>query len=85
MMPSGWQTKSRPPLAGQDGWKMLQMNHKRNGHAHQDGLYAAIPPDEIRRLIEEAINRHLDQDQFAILKVAEESEREQLRLFVGAA
>ena len=42
----------------------------------------AIPPDTLRELVEEAINRHLDQDRLAILKVAEESEREQLRAFV---
>ena len=38
----------------------------------------AIPPDDIRALVEDAIGRHVDQDQLRILKVAEKSEREQL-------
>jgi len=38
----------------------------------------AIPPDDIRALVEDAINRHVDQDRLRILKVAEKSEREQL-------
>ena len=40
----------------------------------------AIPPNDLRDLVEAAINRHLDQDQLHHLKVAEESEREILRL-----
>jgi hypothetical protein len=35
----------------------------------------AIPPDQLRRLVEQAIERHLPQRQFEILKIAEESER----------
>jgi hypothetical protein len=41
----------------------------------------AIPPDELRRIVEDAINRYLPQDKLKILKVAEESERTMLRLF----
>ena len=36
----------------------------------------AIPPDTIRKIVEQAINRHLDQDQLRVLRVAEKSERE---------
>ena len=43
----------------------------------------AIPPDKLRELVEEAINRHLPQHQLRILRVAEESEREQLQLLVN--
>ena len=35
-----------------------------------------MAPDDIRELVEDAINNHLDQKQLAVLKVAEESERE---------
>ena len=41
----------------------------------------AISPDTMRDLVEEAINLHLDQDQLRVLKVAEASEREQLKLW----
>lgn len=36
----------------------------------------AIEPNQLRGLVQEAIQRHLPPDQFRILKVAEESERE---------
>ena len=39
----------------------------------------AMPPDTLRNLVEAAINRHLDQDQLKILKVAEASERDLIR------
>ena len=42
-----------------------------------------MEPDTIRRLVENDINRHLDQDQLAVLKVAEQSEREQLQLWAN--
>lgn len=35
----------------------------------------AMPPDELRLIVENAINKHLPQDEFKILKVYEESER----------
>ena len=38
----------------------------------------AIPPDDLRELVRDAINRHLDQDSLAKFKVAEESERKGL-------
>ncbi len=41
----------------------------------------AMEPDTLRDLVEECINRHLPQDQLDILKVAERSERQVLRLF----
>ena len=39
----------------------------------------AISPDRMRQMVEQAINRHVDQGQLATLKVAEESERELLK------
>ena len=42
----------------------------------------AIPPDAMRDFVEDAINQHLDQNQLAVLKVAEQSERMQLRMFI---
>jgi hypothetical protein len=41
----------------------------------------AIPPDTLRELVERAINLHLPRHQFEVMKVAEESERELLRLW----
>ncbi len=41
----------------------------------------AMAPVYVRDLVELAINRHLDQRELHILKVAEASEREQLRMF----
>ena len=43
----------------------------------------AIPPDQLRDLVEACINQHLPQDKLAILKVAEKSEREIIRKLVG--
>jgi hypothetical protein len=45
----------------------------------------AIPPDYLRGLVEKAINRHLDQDQLRVLKVAEESERKLLKAMTCGA
>ncbi|MGH9551571.1 MAG: hypothetical protein ACRD3W_19450 [Terriglobales bacterium] len=61
--------------------------HKRESAADKKWPYDfaaeldAISPDYLRDLVEEAINRHLNQDQLDILKAAEESEREQLRMW----
>jgi hypothetical protein len=44
----------------------------------------AIPPDDLRSLVEAAINRHLPQDELEILKVAESSERELIARLVGS-
>ena len=45
----------------------------------------AIDPDRLRSLVTTAIEGHLPSQQFAILKAAEESEREILRQLVGDA
>jgi hypothetical protein len=38
----------------------------------------AIPPDYLRGLVQDEIERHLPADQYRVLKIAEQSEREQL-------
>jgi hypothetical protein len=43
----------------------------------------AIPPDHLRHLVENAINRHLPQHQLEVLKAAEESERDIITRLVG--
>jgi hypothetical protein len=43
----------------------------------------AIPPDNLRGLVQMAIEQHLPPEQFKILKVAEESERRAIKAFVG--
>lgn len=45
----------------------------------------AIPPDDLRRLVEHAINRHLPQDELKRLKRIEEAERETMLAFLGGA
>jgi hypothetical protein len=44
----------------------------------------AIPADKLRQLVRECIERHVDQEQLKVLKVAEESERELLKRWAGA-
>jgi hypothetical protein len=41
----------------------------------------AIPPDTLRSMVEEVIERHLPKSQFEMMKIAEASERQQLRMF----
>jgi len=43
----------------------------------------AIEPNQLRALVQEAIERHLPPEQFAVLKAAEESERDLLTRLVG--
>jgi len=43
----------------------------------------AIPPDLLRAIVEACIDRHLPQDKLAVLKAAEESEREIISRLVG--
>jgi hypothetical protein len=43
----------------------------------------AIPPDELRSIVQAAIEQHLPPEQFEVLKVAEESERRAIQTFVG--
>lgn len=45
----------------------------------------AIPPDTLRDLVESTIQRHLPPEQFAVLKAAEESERQLIKGLVGMA
>jgi hypothetical protein len=43
----------------------------------------AVPADKLRALVRECIERHVDQHQLAILRTAEESERELLKKWAG--
>jgi hypothetical protein len=45
----------------------------------------AIAPEQLRKLVADALFRHLPDGQLAVLKAAEDSEREMLRLFVREA
>ncbi len=45
----------------------------------------AIPPNRLRALVQEAIERHLPPEQYRVLKVAEESERRLIGGLVGMA
>ena len=63
--------------------------HKRESSADKKWPHAfaceldAMEPDELRSLIEKAINRHLPQDQLRVLKEAEASERELLKIWTA--
>lgn len=60
---------------------------KRDGNRHAAGFEGesvevdAMPPDLLRDLVRIAVEAHMDRDQLAILRAAESSEREQLRMF----
>ena len=45
----------------------------------------AIPPDDLRALVEVVINQHLPEDELKVLQVAEDSEREMLLNWVRAS
>lgn len=45
----------------------------------------AIPPDHLRAIVDGAINQHIDQEQLKALRVAEQSEKELLRIWAKTA
>ena len=73
-----------------EAWRLPKREPKRNTAADRRWPYAfaveidAIPPDDLRTLVREAIEQFLPREQFDILKVAEESERDLLRQWAGA-
>lgn len=72
-------------------WHLPSRPTKRNGNSHAKDFVGdsveldAIPATELRRLVRECIERHVDHDRLRILKVAEESERQYLRSLAAAA
>ena len=70
-----WSLPSRPT-------KDSDTRAKKFGYAESVEL-DAIHPDELRHLVESAIVEHLPRDQLKVLQVAEESEREMLRMFAS--
>jgi hypothetical protein len=72
-------------------WNLPTREPKRTSKADQNWKYNyaceldAIAPDQLRNLIEQVINLHLPQHQLRILKAAEESERELLKIFAKQA
>jgi len=67
------------------------MSYKRNSAADRAWPHSfaceldAMPPDTLRDLVRDVIERHLPRHQFQIAKVAEESERQIIRQLVGNA
>jgi hypothetical protein len=53
------------------------------GFSGQSVELDAIPPDELRRIVRDIIERHVDHEELAVLKVAEKSERELLNGLAG--
>jgi hypothetical protein len=68
-----WNLPSRPT-------KQTDTRAKRFGSAESVEL-DAIPARQLRQLVRERIERHIDQRQLGVLKIAEENEREMLRMF----
>jgi hypothetical protein len=70
-------------------WNLPTRKPKRTSVADKNWPYDfaceldAIPPDDLRAVVEIAINRHLSQRKLKILKAAEESEREIIARLVG--
>src|SRR5262249_20846703 len=70
-------------------WNLPTREPKRKSAADKNWEYDfaceldAIPPDQLRELVESFINQHLPQDRLQILKVAEQSEREIIQRLVG--
>jgi hypothetical protein len=70
-------------------WDLPTREPKRTTAADLKWPYAiaceldAVPPDDLRNLVERAINEHLPQHQLQILKAAEQSEREIISRLVG--
>jgi hypothetical protein len=70
-------------------WDLPTREPKRKSAANKKWEYDfaceldAIPPDQLRELVESFINQHLPQDKLRILKVAEKSEREIIQRLVG--
>jgi hypothetical protein len=66
-------------------WQLPTRPTKRKRNTHAKGFRGnsveldAIPADRLRQLVRDCIERHVDQRQLEILRVAEESERGQLQ------
>ncbi len=71
-----WELPSRPT-------KQSDTRAKKFGSAISVEL-DAISPDMLRLLVERAIERHLPRDQYAMLKAAEESERDGMKQWAAA-
>jgi hypothetical protein len=63
---------------------------KRDGNRHAAGFTGnsveldALPPRALRSLVQQVIEDHISDHELKVLRTAEESEREQLRLFARA-
>jgi hypothetical protein len=64
---------------------------KREGNRHASGFAGdsveldALPPRVLRALVQEVIEKHISEHELKVLRTAEDSEREQLRMFARAA
>jgi hypothetical protein len=64
---------------------------KREGNRHAAGFAGnsveldALPPRVLRALVQEVIDGHISEHELKVLRTAEESEREQLRMFARGA
>jgi hypothetical protein len=69
-----WRLPSRPTK---------QTDSREKGFGDISVELDAISPDNLRDLVQMAIEQHLPPEQFKVLKIAEESERQAIAAFVG--
>ncbi len=68
-------------------WRLPTRPTKREGNAHARGWVGdsveldAIHPDQLRRLVSEALQQHIPLGELRVLRAAEDSEREALTIF----
>jgi hypothetical protein len=68
-------------------WGLPTRETKREGNRHAQSFVGdsceldSIPPDSLRDIVRDCIERHIDRNHFAVLQAAEESEREALQMF----
>lgn len=76
----GWELPTRPTKTSDSRARAFVREHG-TGSVELD----AIPPDLLRALVREAIERHMDPERLRVMRLAEEHEREVLRNVWGGA
>ena len=72
-----------------DEWELPTRETKREKNRHAKNFVGesceldSIPPDKLRGLVRECIERHIDHDHLNTLRVAERSERAALKMFAS--
>jgi hypothetical protein len=80
-----WQRKPRSFGGIEEALKNCAEFYRKDLWRQAESYVDAIDPERLRNLVETAIERHLRPEQFEVLKVAEESERQAIAAFVRGA